>query len=190
MRLDSVLGEELAHRPLRQFGQAVVAGGWPSITRVCGQQSCRPQLVRIPQFLRLLAGQRHQPSPCLRGNGWVAAGARSIVQGFDQPQFRRPSKTSRYRLRRHPDRARHRIGRGLCQILQNDPRALDAARRLRARARDLLQLLPLLSITDQRNHPTRCRHGSPRSKSPLPSTRSHPKRQTRAQHIDNLESLH
>ena len=48
MRLDSVLGEELAHRPLRQFGQAVVTGGWPSITRVCGQQSCRPQLVRIP----------------------------------------------------------------------------------------------------------------------------------------------
>ena len=166
MRLDRVIGEDLAHRPLGEFGHTGVAGGGPPITGLRGQQPRRPQLVRIPQRLRLLAGQRHQPGSRLRGNRRIAAGALAVVQCFDHTQFGRSVKTSADRLGRDPDRAGHRVGRGLCQISQNDPRPLDTARRPSARSRNLLQLLPLRRITDQRNHSTRCRHGSPRPKSP------------------------
>jgi hypothetical protein len=190
VRLDRVIGEDLAHRPLGEFGHTGVAGGGPPITGMRGQQPRRPQLVRIPQRLRLLAGQRHQPGSRLRGNRRIAAGALAVVQCFDHTQFGRSVKTSANRLGRDPDRAGHRVGRGLCQISQNDPRPLDAARRLSARSRNLLQLLPLRRITDQRNHSTWCRHGSPDSNPQPPSTRSRAKRQNRAQHIDILESMH
>jgi hypothetical protein len=148
VQLDRVFGEDLPHRPLRQFRQTRVSSGWPLIPRVRGQQPRRPQFVRIPQFLWLLGGQRHQPGSRLRSNGRVAAGARSVVQSSDHAQFGRSLKTSGNGLRRNPDRTRHRIGRGLCQIFQNDPRALNAAGWLRARSCDLLQLLPLCCITD------------------------------------------
>jgi len=61
VRLDRVVGEDLAHRSLGQFGQARVPRGWTLITGMRGQQPRCPQLVRIAQLLRLLAGQRHQP---------------------------------------------------------------------------------------------------------------------------------
>ena len=41
---------------------------------------------------------------------------------------------------------------------QNDPAPFDTARRLALRSTNLLQTLPLLRISRQRNHPARCYH--------------------------------
>ena len=38
-------------------------GSWPMFARMAGQEPRRPQLVRIAEVLRFLAGQRHEPPP-------------------------------------------------------------------------------------------------------------------------------
>ena len=63
VRLHLLLVEYLAHRALHHLGEAQVSFRRSVLTRMASQQSRRPQFVGIAQFLRLAAGQRHQPLP-------------------------------------------------------------------------------------------------------------------------------
>ena len=88
-------GEDLAHRPLGEFGHTGVAGGGPPITGMRGQQPRRPQLVRIPQRLWLLAGQRHQsPVAASRDRAREKAGRmpRRVRRAY-QLSRRRPTRS-------------------------------------------------------------------------------------------------
>jgi hypothetical protein len=190
MRFDGVLRQDLADCPLGQLAQAGVPGGWSVVTGVRGEQPSSPQLVRITQLLGLLARQRHQPGFCLGGDDGIASGARSIIQRLDHPQFHRALQAACHSLLRHPNRARHRIGRRLLQIGQKDPRPFDTARGLGPRPRNLQQTLLLLFIGRQRDHATRCDHWIPQSNPPAASYHISPKIRSQTQNIDISESLY
>ena len=133
MRLDLVLGQDLADRPLGQLRQARMPSRRRVLTGMRGEQPGGPQLVGITQLLRLSARQRHQPGFRLGGDDGITSRTRPIIQRLDHPQFRRSLQTARHRLVRHPDRARHCIGRRVLQICQDNPRSFDTARRLSPR---------------------------------------------------------
>ena len=61
--LDRMRGENLAHRSLGQVCQAWMASARSVITRMRGQQSGGPQLVRITKLRRLRASQPNKDSP-------------------------------------------------------------------------------------------------------------------------------
>src|SRR6516162_1283849 len=162
-----LLGQYLADRSLGQLSQARMPGGWSMLPGMCGEQPGRPQLVGITQLLGLPARQRHQPSLCLSRDNGISSRARPIIQCLDHPQFCRSLQAACHCLLRHPNRARHCVGRRLLQIGQYNPRPFDTARGLRPRPRNLHQTLPLLRIGRQRNHSTRCYHWIPQSNPPL-----------------------
>jgi hypothetical protein len=93
-------------------------------------------------------------------------------------------------LLRHPDRARHGVGRWVVQIGQNNPRPLDTTRGLGPRPRNLQQTLSLPCITRQCDHSTRCNHWTPQSNPLSSSYHISPKVKNQTQPIDILESLH
>ena len=68
VRLDFLLAKNLAHRALGQVGQTCVSRGRCVLARMARQQPRRPQLVRIPVLLGLVACQRHQPGLGLQRN--------------------------------------------------------------------------------------------------------------------------
>ena len=166
VRFDLVLGQDLAHRPLGQLAQARMPGGRSVFPGVGGEQPGGPQLVRIIQLLGLAARQCHQPGFRLGRDDGIASRPRPIIERLDHSQFRRSLQAACHGLLRHPNLARHGIGRWLPQIGQNDLRPFDTARRLGPRPRNLQQTLPLLRIRRQRNHPARCDHWIPQSNPP------------------------
>jgi hypothetical protein len=188
MRFDFLFGQDLADRPLGQLRQARMSGGRSVLTGMRGEQPGGPQLVGITQLLGLPARQRHQPSFRLGRDDRIASGTRPIIQRLDHPQFRRSLETACHCLLRHPNGARHGIGRRVLQIGQDNPRPFDTARGLGPRPGNLQQTLPLLRISRQRDHSTRCCHWIPQSNPPPSSYHISPKWQT--QHIDILKSLH
>ena len=113
-------GEDLAHRSLGQLRQARMAGTRPVIARMRGQQTGRPQLVRVTELRRLRASQPDKPGSGLRRNRRIASRARAVVQRRQHPQFGGALQTPRHRLLAHPHRARHGIGRRLVEIGQNN----------------------------------------------------------------------
>jgi hypothetical protein len=164
-----MLGQDLADRPLGQLPQARMPGGRPVLTGVRGEQPSGPQFVRITQLPGLPARQRHQPGFRLVRDDRIASCTRPIIQRLDHPQFRRSLKAACHGLLRHPNRARHGIGRGVLHIGQDNPRPFDTARGLGPRPRNLQQTLPLLRISRQRDHSTRCYHWIPQSNPPRSS---------------------
>jgi hypothetical protein len=157
---------------------------------MCGEQSGGPQFVGITQLLGLSTRQCHQPGFRLSRDDGIASRTRPIIERLDHPQFRRALQTTCHGLLRHPNRARHSIGRRVLQVGQNDPRPFDTARRLRPRSRNCQQTLPLLRIRRQRNHPASCNHWIPQSNPPPASYHISPKIKDQTQHIDILESLY
>src|SRR5271165_2197234 len=172
VRLDFLLGQDLADRPLGQFPKARMSGGWSVLTGMRGEQPGGPQLVRVTQLLGLPARQRHQPGFRLGRDYRIASRTRPIIQRLDHPQFRRSLKTACHGLLRHPNRARHGIDRRVFQIGQDNPRPFDTARRFGPRPGNLQQTLPLLRISRQRDQSTRCYHWIPQS-NPPPSILPH-----------------
>ncbi|WP_024521043.1 hypothetical protein [Bradyrhizobium sp. Tv2a-2] len=66
VRLDLLVAENLADGALDQMGQAPMPCRRPPSTGMIGQQSRRPQLVRIAMVFGLVARQRCQPRPGFR----------------------------------------------------------------------------------------------------------------------------
>ena len=190
VRLDFLLGQNFADRPLGQLAQAGMPSRGSVLPGMRGEQPGGPQFVGITQLSGLAARQCHQPGFGLGRDDRIASRTRPIIERFDHPQFRRSLQTTCHRLLRHPNRARHGIGRRVMQIGQNDPRPFDPARRLGPRPRNLQQTLPLLRISRQPNHPARCYHRIPPSNPPPASYHISPKTQSQTQHIDILESLY
>jgi hypothetical protein len=158
VRLDLLLGQNLADRPLGQLAQARMPSRGSVLPGVRREQPGGPQFVGITQLPGLAARQCHQPGFRLGRDDRIASRTRPIIERRDHPQFRRALKTACHRLLRHPDRARHGIGRRVLQIAQYDPRPFDPAGWLGPRPRNLQQTLPLLCVSRQRNHPARCDH--------------------------------
>jgi len=169
VRLDLVLGQDLANRPLGQFREAAMPCRRGVLTGMRGEQPSGPQLVRITQLFGLLARQRHQPGLRLGRDDRVASGTRPIVQRLDHSQFCCSLEAAAHGLLRHPNRPRHCVRRWLRQISQDNPCPFDTARRLGSRPRNFQQTLPLLFISRQGDHATRCDHWIPQSNPPLPS---------------------
>ena len=166
MRLDFLLGQDLADRSLGQLSQARVPSGRSVLTGVRGEQPGGPQFVGIAQLLGLPARQRHQPGFRLGRDDGIASRTRPIIQRLDNPPFRRSLKAAGYGLLRHPNRARHCIARRVLQIGQDNPRPFDTACGLGPRPRNLQQHLPLLRINRQCDYSTRCDHWTPH---PIPA---------------------
>jgi hypothetical protein len=166
VRLDLVLGQDLADRPLGQLRQARIPGRRAMRTGMRGEQPGGPQLVGITQLLGLSARQRHQPGFGLGCDDRIASRPRPIIQRLDHAQFRRSLQTACHRLLRHPNRARRGTGRRVVQIGQDNPRSFDTAGGLGPRPRNLQQTLPLFHISRQRDHSTRCDHWIPPIQSP------------------------
>src|SRR5208282_1469751 len=80
VRLHFLLIEYLAHRALNQLGKASVPLRRPMLTRMAGEQSRRPQFVRIAELLGLAAGEVDNPCLGLGGDRRLPAGPRAIVE--------------------------------------------------------------------------------------------------------------
>src|SRR3954453_2170529 len=61
MRSDLLAIKDFADRTLCKLGQALMSCGRSVLARMTGQQPCRPQLVRITEFVSFFASNRHQP---------------------------------------------------------------------------------------------------------------------------------
>jgi hypothetical protein len=90
VRLYLPLVEDAAQRALSQFGKAGVPLRRPVLTRVAGEKSCRPQFVRIAEFLGLAAGEIHNPCLGLGGDLRLPAGPRQVVERRQRTADRRP----------------------------------------------------------------------------------------------------
>ena len=190
MRLDFLLGQDLADRPLGQLSQARMPSGGSILLGMRGQQPGGPQFVGITQLLGLSTGQCHQPGFRLGRDDGIAPRTRPIIERRDYPQFRRSRQTTCHGLLRHPNRARHGIGRRVLQIGQNNPRPFDTARGLGPRSRNVQQTLPLLRVNRQCDHAARCYHRIPQSNPPTASYHISSTCEAKAQHIDISESLY
>jgi hypothetical protein len=91
VRLHLVLAEDLAHRALRQIGEACVSLCRSVLASVAGQKSRRPKFVGIAEVLGLPARQRPQPCLGVQRNRQFPAGAR----GDRRAPPSRPSATAR-----------------------------------------------------------------------------------------------
>ena len=165
-------------------------GGRSVLPGMCSEQPGGPQLVGITQLPGLSTRQCHQPGFRLCRYDGIASRTRPIIECLDHPQFRRSLQTTCHGLLRHPNRARHGVGRRVLQVGQNDPRPFDPARRLDPRPRNRQQTLPLLRIRRQRNHPARCYHWIPPIQSPAFLLPHLVQMRNQSQHIDISESLY
>ena len=94
VRLDFLLGQDLANRPLGQLAQAGMPGRRCVLAGMHGEQPGGPQFMGITQFLGLLARQRHQPGLRLCGDDRVASRTRSIIERRDHPPVPPPAQGS------------------------------------------------------------------------------------------------
>ena len=86
VRLHGMCVENFAYGPLHQFREAFVPGSWPMFARMAGQEPSRPQLVRIAEVLRFLAGQRHEPCFSLGCYRRHLAGSRTVSNAANGPR--------------------------------------------------------------------------------------------------------
>jgi hypothetical protein len=112
VRLDFLLGQDLAHRPLGQLRQARMPGGRFVLPGMRSEQPGGPQLVGITQLLGLAARQCHQPSFRRGRDDGIASRTRTVIECLDYPQLRRALQATCHCLLRHPHRARH----GTCSL--------------------------------------------------------------------------
>ena len=135
VRLHLLLVEDLAHRTLREVGEARVPLRRSMLAGVAGQKPRRPQFVGISKVFRLPAGQRHQPCLGLESDCRLSTGSRAIVERNQRAFGRGTLDTALNRLMMQPERLAHRKKRGVFLISQQYPRPLDPARRLSPRLR-------------------------------------------------------
>ena len=134
VRLHLVPAEDLAHRALRQVGEAGVAlrgpcwRAWRARSRVVHSWWGWP-----PKFLRLPACQRRQPCLGLKGNRRCRYQAGAVVQRRYRAFGHGALDAALDRLMMQSERPAHRKKRGLFPIGQQYPRPLNPAPRLRSR---------------------------------------------------------
>ena len=87
------------------------------------------------QFLRLAAGQRHQPCPGLGGDRRLLARSRAIIECRHRTIGHRPLNAALDGLMMHTQCMSYRKERGVFPVRQQHPRPLDPARRRRSRPR-------------------------------------------------------
>ena len=157
VRLDLLLIEDLAHRALRQAGEAGVSLRRSMLACVPGEQPRRPQFMRITQFLCLPASERRQPCLGFDGDHRLLAGARAIVQRRHRAFDHGPFNTTLNCLMMQSERLAHRKKRRVFPIRQENPRPLDPARRFGSRLRYRPQPLHIRISERQLNRsPPRC----------------------------------
>src|SRR5215471_2629753 len=161
VRLYLLLIEYLAHRPLNQLGKAGVPLRRPMLARMASQQSRRPQLVRIAQFLRLAAGQRDKPSLGFSGDRRLLARSRAIVQRRQRTIGHRPLNAALNRLMMHSHCLTHREERWVFPVGQQHPRPLHPDRWFRSRARYRAQRCQIRVSDRQLNRSPPCCHDFP-----------------------------
>ena len=118
VRLDLLLIEDLAHRALRQAGEAGVSLRRSMLACVPGEQPRRPQFMRITQFLCLPASERRQPCLGFDGDHRLLAGARAIVQRRHRAFDHGPFNTTLNCLMMQSERLAHRKKRRVFPIRQ------------------------------------------------------------------------
>jgi len=153
-----VAREDFADRTLNDIPQAGMSSRRRMSADVARQQPRRPELVRIPQLLGLLAGQRDQPRACLIGDRCGLAGTRAVLECRHHTKPNRAIETAQHGLMRHPDCLAHRMCRRVRAIGQQHPRSRNPARRFRARPRDPLQPADLFVSDRYLDNPPWCRH--------------------------------
>ena len=120
---------------------------------MAGQKPRRPQFMRIAQFLRLAAGQRHQPRLGLDRDRRLLARARAIIERRQRAFGHGPLDAALDGLMMQPERLAHRKKRRVFPIGQQNPRPLDPARRFRSRPRYRPQLRHIRISERQFNRP-------------------------------------
>ena len=118
MRLHFLLVEDLAHRALREVGQARMPLRRSMLASVAGQKPRRPQFVGIAMFLRLLARQRYQPCLGLGSDRRLSTRARAIIQRGQRAFGHGALDAALDRLMMQPERSAHRKKRGVFSIGQ------------------------------------------------------------------------
>jgi hypothetical protein len=127
--------------------------------RMRRQQPRRPQLVWIPEILRLAAREVNQPSPRLDRDLRRAPRAWSVVKRRQDAKRLRALDTALHRLVMHAQRATDREERRVLPVGKQHSGALDATRRLASRPRYRPQLRQFLPTNRHIDHsPRRC-HG-------------------------------
>ena len=162
VRFDCFLVEDFAHRALRQMGKADVSLRRSVFASMAGEKPRRPQFVGIAQVLRLLTGQRHQPSLGFARDRRLPTRTRAIVKrshwAFDHGAL----DAALDRLMVQPQCPTNRKKRGIFPIGQQYSRPLDPARRLSPRLRYRSQFRCILIPERQFNRsPPRCHDLTP-----------------------------
>jgi hypothetical protein len=76
------------------------------LTRMVRKNARRPQFVRIAKFFGLAAGQVCNPALGLRGDFWLPAGPRQIIERCHRTIGQRPLDAALGRLMVYPDARR------------------------------------------------------------------------------------
>jgi hypothetical protein len=88
---------------------------------MAGEESRRPQFVRIPEFLGLAAGEVHNPSLGLGRDRGLLAGPGPIIKRRNWTISERPLNTALNGLMVHPHVLRHRKKDGSSRYASNIP---------------------------------------------------------------------
>src|SRR6478672_11360089 len=139
VRLYLLLIEDVAQSALSEVGKADVPCGRRMLAHMTGEQTRRPQLVRIAEFLGLAAGKIHHPCLGLGRDRRLLAGSWQILERGHRTVGQRPLNAALNSLMVHTHSPPHRKKRRVLSVAQQHPRPLDTARRFRARARNRSQ---------------------------------------------------
>jgi hypothetical protein len=153
VRLHLFLVEDLAHRALRQVGEAPMPLRRSMLASVAGQKPRRPQFVGIAKVLRLPACQRYQPCLGFECDRRLPTGARAIVERSHRAFNHGALDATLNGLVMQSERPTDRKKRRIFPIGQQYPRSFDPARRLRSRLRYRFQLCRILISERQFNRP-------------------------------------
>src|SRR5437588_4911555 len=137
--LDLLLIEDVAQRALSQLGKAAVPRTGRMLAHMTGEQTRRPQLVRIAEFLGFAAGKVHYPCLGLGCDRWLLAWSRQIVERRHWTMGQRPFDAALNSLMVHTHSLPYRKKRCIFPVGQQHSCPLDPARRLRPRARNRSQ---------------------------------------------------
>jgi hypothetical protein len=105
--------EDLTDRALGDASQAGMPPGERTVlASVAGQQTRRPQLMRISDILCLLTGQRNHPGTRLRGDLWLLSRPGAVIQRRHDAELRCSRHAALHGLVRHPNCSTDCVARG------------------------------------------------------------------------------
>jgi hypothetical protein len=134
VRLDLLRVENVAQRALNELAKAGVARRRSMLAHMAGEQTRRPQFVRIAKFLGLAAGEIHHPRLGFGGDCRLPSWARQIVKRRDRTIGERPLNAAPDRLVMHTHGLPGRKKRRVVVIGQQHSRPFDPSRRLGSRS--------------------------------------------------------